>query len=145
MTPQALMVMLRSCAHKGANHSPKLDKLAAVVLEHFQCHAGATATRAIVFTTFRESVRDIVARLDKVGPLIKATEFVGQGSSKAGKGKPGGGTEGGGGGSVRGQTQKEQAAVLEKFRAGVLNVIVATSVGEEGLDIAEVRKGEGGV
>ena len=151
---QDLMVMLRTSANRGANHSPKLDKLATVVQQHFESHAateaasafgggggsgGGSATRAIVFTTFRESVRDIVARLEQAGPLIKATEFVGQGTTKAGKGKAGDGeADGGGGGKVRGMAQKEQAAVLEKFRGGELNVIVATSVGEEGLDIAEV-------
>ncbi|KAJ1957972.1 3'-5' DNA helicase, partial [Linderina pennispora] len=38
----------------------------------------------------------------------------------------------------RGQTQKEQLAVLDRFRKGQTNVIVATCVGEEGLDIGEV-------
>jgi Fanconi anemia group M protein len=32
--------------------------------------------------------------------------------------------------------QKEQVSVLEKFRRGEYNVVVATSVGEEGLDVA---------
>ncbi|XP_056164138.1 DEAD-box ATP-dependent RNA helicase FANCM isoform X3 [Syzygium oleosum] len=40
--------------------------------------------------------------------------------------------------SLKGQSQKVQQAVLEKFRAGGYNVIVATSIGEEGLDIMEV-------
>ncbi|KAJ2315017.1 3'-5' DNA helicase [Coemansia sp. RSA 2705] len=39
---------------------------------------------------------------------------------------------------VRGQTQKEQLAVLDRFRQGTTNIIVATCVGEEGLDIGEV-------
>ncbi|XVF30044.1 hypothetical protein REPUB_Repub16aG0023400 [Reevesia pubescens] len=40
--------------------------------------------------------------------------------------------------ALKGQSQKVQQAVLEKFRAGGYNVIVATSIGEEGLDIMEV-------
>ncbi|KAJ2855238.1 3'-5' DNA helicase, partial [Coemansia erecta] len=41
-------------------------------------------------------------------------------------------------GEMRGQTQKEQLAVMTRFRNGQTNVIVATCVGEEGLDIGEV-------
>ncbi|KAJ2084338.1 3'-5' DNA helicase [Coemansia sp. RSA 988] len=40
--------------------------------------------------------------------------------------------------SMRGQSQKEQLAVLGRFRQGETNIIVATCVGEEGLDIGEV-------
>ncbi|KAJ1724847.1 3'-5' DNA helicase [Coemansia erecta] len=40
--------------------------------------------------------------------------------------------------AMHGQSQKEQLAVLNRFRQGETNVIVATCVGEEGLDIGEV-------
>ncbi|KAJ2776486.1 3'-5' DNA helicase [Coemansia interrupta] len=40
--------------------------------------------------------------------------------------------------AIHGQSQKEQLAVLNRFRQGETNVIVATCVGEEGLDIGEV-------
>ena len=40
--------------------------------------------------------------------------------------------------SRRGLTQKEQIAVVKKFRDGGYNTLVSTCVGEEGLDIGEV-------
>lgn len=45
----------------------------------------------------------------------------------------------GGGKNGDGMTQKEQGQVLEDFKAGACNVLVATCIGEEGLDIPEVR------
>ena len=39
---------------------------------------------------------------------------------------------------VSGLNQKEQKKVIEEFREGKINVLCATSVGEEGLDIPEV-------
>jgi ERCC4-related helicase len=78
--------------------------------------------------------------------------FVGQGQASRGKGKKGGASGSGGGGAAAadggplaaaggggcGMTQAEQEAVLADFRAGAINVLLATSIGEEGLDIPEV-------
>jgi ERCC4-related helicase len=59
---------------------------------------------------------------------LRVAQFVGQsGSSSSGKS-----------GSRRGQTQKEQEEVLRAFNRGTYNVLVATCIAEEGLDIAEV-------
>ena len=51
--------------------------------------------------------------------------FIGQG---------GGARKGGGGGMA----QREQKAVLADFRKGAFNTLVATCIGEEGLDIPQV-------
>jgi hypothetical protein len=61
---------------------------------------------------------------------IRAHEFVGQADSKS---SSGGSVE-----SRRGLNQHEQAEVLRRFNEGVFNVLLATSIAEEGLDIAEV-------
>jgi Fanconi anemia group M protein len=37
----------------------------------------------------------------------------------------------------KGLTQKKQTAILDDFRSGTFNVLVATQIGEEGLDIVE--------
>lgn len=55
-------------------------------------------------------------------PGVKPVPFVGQSKGKEGNGL----------------RQKDQLAILNKFRNGEVNVLVATSIGEEGLDIGEV-------
>lgn len=52
--------------------------------------------------------------------------FIGQGA----------GSKKGGGGGMK---QAEQKKVLADFRAGLYNTMVATCIGEEGLDIPQVR------
>jgi len=41
--------------------------------------------------------------------------------------------------STRGQSQRKQAQVVHAFKTGAYNTLVATSIGEEGLDIGEVE------
>ncbi|KAE8268879.1 hypothetical protein A4X09_0g3458 [Tilletia walkeri] len=77
-------------------------------------------TKAMVFCHFRESVAELVTYLNANG--LKAVSFVGQASSKG----------------SRGCTQKQQEQIIRDFKAGKTNVIVATSIGEEGLDIGEI-------
>ncbi|XP_074273332.1 DEAD-box ATP-dependent RNA helicase FANCM isoform X2 [Silene latifolia] len=116
---KANVMMQRSMSH-GAP-SPKLSKLIDVLVDHFR-NNDPQKSRVIIFSNFRGSVRDILDSLAHIGHLVKATQFIGQSSGK----------------TLKGQTQKIQQAVLEKFRTGGYNVIVATSIGEEGLDIMEV-------
>ncbi|KAI9201492.1 hypothetical protein LWI28_024242 [Acer negundo] len=113
------LLMQQSLSH-GAP-SPKLSKMLEVLVDHFKTK-DPKHSRVIIFSNFRGSVRDIMSTLANIGNLVKATEFIGQSSGK----------------TLKGQSQKVQQAVLEKFRAGGYNVIVATSIGEEGLDIMEV-------
>ncbi|KAL7997230.1 putative Zinc finger, RanBP2-type, Zinc finger, PHD-type, uvrABC system, subunit B [Plasmopara halstedii] len=108
-----------------ASH-PKLVKLREVLLEHFQRHtSGESSTRAIVFTQYRASVSEIVALLRPFAPLLNVQSFIGQGAS--GKDK-----------ENKGQSQKVQQDIVRKFRLGEYNVLVATCIAEEGLDIGEV-------
>ncbi|XP_026194873.1 Fanconi anemia group M protein isoform X2 [Anabas testudineus] len=111
---------------------PKLEKLEEVVLQHFTLWAESSAdsngpqevsTRVMIFSSFRESVQEIAAMLNRHAPLIRVMTFMGQAS--AGKG-------------VKGFTQKEQLEVVHRFRQGGFNTLVSTCVGEEGLDIGEV-------
>jgi ERCC4-related helicase len=76
--------------------------------------------KIIIFAQYRDSALKIVEELSRVKE-IKARIFVGQ--SKKGDLK---------------MSQKEQKEVLEQFRNGEYNILVSTSVGEEGLDIPKV-------
>ena len=71
-----------------------------------------------MFTNYRDTAEIVANALSGVSGIIPI-RFVGQGSRNKDKGL----------------TQKQQAEILDKFRAGEYNVLVATSVAEEGLDI----------
>ncbi|XP_048129924.1 DEAD-box ATP-dependent RNA helicase FANCM isoform X2 [Rhodamnia argentea] len=116
---KAKLLMQQSLSHGAPN--PKISKMLEVLIDHFKKN-DPQQSRVIIFSNFRGSVRDIMDALSNIGDIVKAAQFVGQSSGK----------------SLKGQSQKVQQAVLEKFRAGGYNVIVATSIGEEGLDIMEV-------
>jgi len=73
---------------------------------------------AIVFAQYRDTVDYLVEELQRVEGVFPSP-LVGQ-SDK---------------GSTEGMSQDEQEEVLEDFRDGKTNVLVSTSIGEEGLDI----------
>jgi len=75
-------------------------------------------SRIMVFTNYRDTASSLLKYL-KDDPAIKAVRFVGQSSRE----------------EDLGLSQKKQAEILQKFRAGEFNVLIATSVGEEGIDI----------
>ncbi|PWA45681.1 DEAD/DEAH box RNA helicase family protein [Artemisia annua] len=116
---KARLAMQHNLSHGAL--SPKFNKMLEVLIEHFKTQ-DPQKSRVIIFSHYRESVRHIMNSIATIGEHVKATEFIGQSTGKTSKG----------------QSQKAQQAVLEKFRAGGYNVIVATSIGEEGLDIMEV-------
>ncbi|KAI8930021.1 hypothetical protein BC831DRAFT_508680 [Entophlyctis helioformis] len=111
----------------------KLDRMTATILGHFaqvekdavtEPDGAARQTRVMIFSQFRESVDEIVERLNRHQPTLRVMSFIGQTSKK--------------GSSAKGLTQKEQLEVISKFQSGNYNVLVATCIGEEGLDIGEV-------
>ncbi|OKL59595.1 ATP-dependent DNA helicase mph1 [Talaromyces atroroseus] len=107
---------------------PKLGYLRDIVLNHFMDAGEGTAgsstsnTRLMIFAHFRDSAEEITRVLKRHEPIIRPHVFVGQASAK--------GSEG--------MDQKTQLSVIDKFKNGTYNTIVATSIGEEGLDIGEV-------
>jgi len=109
---------------------PKLEYLREVVLNHFldagDGHQGAdvppSATRVMIFASYRDSTDDICRVLKRSEPMIRPHVFVGQAASKG----------------QEGMDQKRQNAVIQDFKAGQFNTLIATSIGEEGLDIGTV-------
>ena len=75
-------------------------------------------SKIIVFTNFRDTANTVRDALEEI-PIVRPIRFVGQGSRYKDKGL----------------TQKQQTEIIDQFRAGEYNVLIATSVAEEGLDI----------
>ena len=103
---------------QGFQH-PKLIKLLEIVEQHIKKNPEA---KIMVFNQYRDNALDIKEQLNKV-PGVKAELFVGQ-QKKA----------------ETGMSQKEQKQIIQDFSEGKINVLCATSIGEEGLDIPEVNK-----
>ncbi|WAR52194.1 hypothetical protein PtB15_1B633 [Puccinia triticina] len=100
---------------------PKMEKMKALVLEFFvEAQEQGKSSRVMIFCHFRDMVTDIVNYLNQERPLIKASAFVGQSNDVRGN---------------RGMNQKTQNETIQRFKNNEFNVLVATSIGEEGLDI----------
>jgi Fanconi anemia group M protein len=100
---------------KGVEH-PKLAKLVEIIKDELSKKKNS---KIIVFANYRDTVSLIKSHLDKVG--IEAREFIGQ-AKKGGKGL----------------SQKEQVQLINEFEYELFNVLIATSIGEEGLSIPAV-------
>ncbi|MFQ5968917.1 MAG: DEAD/DEAH box helicase [Nitrososphaerales archaeon] len=97
----------RGAEISGIEH-PKVDKLKEILI--------GIDSKILVFTSYRDSVEVLYNKLKEMG--FNAAYLIG----KAGE---------------RGLKQKAQVDVVDKFREGEYKVLVATQVGEEGLDISE--------
>lgn len=78
------------------------------------------SSKIMVFTQYRDTLEMIHQKLEKEG--IKSAKFFGQ-ASKDGE---------------KGLTQKEQKAIIKSFKMGEYDVLLSTSVAEEGIDIPAV-------
>ena len=101
---------------------PKLAKLKEIITEEIKKNP---RLKVIVFAQFRETLLKISKTLNEI-PGINARMFVGQAMKTNKKGEQ------------TGLSQREQREILQEFSLGKINVLCASSIGEEGLDIIEV-------
>jgi Fanconi anemia group M protein len=97
---------------------PKLNLVSDLVIEQLRSNQ---TSRIIVFTQYRDTVELIVKKLEQEGS--RPVRFVGHAT---------------GDDSSRGLSQKEQVQTLEDFKSGKFNILVTTSIGEEGLHVPDV-------
>lgn len=94
---------------------PKLEKVVPIIKTQF---LSKPDSRVIVFTHYRDTCELMTQTLEKI-PGFKPVRFVGQASK----------------GEDLGMNQREQKEIIERFQNGDYNILVATSIAEEGLDI----------
>jgi Fanconi anemia group M protein len=92
---------------KSGEENPKIKKLLDIV----SAYAGS---RIIVFAQYKYTVRSLYEAL-KILPNVRPAIFVGHGKG--------------------GITRKEQEEIIKKFESGEVNVLLSTSVSEEGISI----------
>jgi len=107
---------------RGIEH-PKIEELIKIIdIEKTKNEK----IKIIIFTQFRNTASTISKTLNKISG-IKSKVFVGQAKKISQKGES------------TGLNQKEQKKIIQEFSLGEINILCATSIGEEGLDIPEVN------
>ncbi len=111
-------ILLQELLAEKKEH-PKLLQLVDLIESKIKTNPN---NKTIVFSQYRDSVSKISEELNKIKG-INSRVFIGQAKKK----------------TNQGLSQKDQKEVISKFSTGEFNVLCATSIGEEGLDIPEVN------
>lgn len=124
--------LAREAEKHGLEH-PKLKKVTDIIKKElgqngqtklqsdgYVKDADQKSSKIMVFTQYRDSLEMIHQKLEKEG--IKSAKFFGQASRDGEKGL----------------TQKEQKEIIKAFKIGEYDVLLSTSVAEEGIDIPAV-------
>ncbi len=97
---------------------PKLKKIIEIIKKEYQQNQNM---KIIIFTQFRDTAITISKHLNELQG-IKSKIFIGQAKKKG-----------------QGLNQKQQKEIIEEFSNGKINILCATCIAEEGLDIPEVN------
>ncbi|MBI4162644.1 MAG: DEAD/DEAH box helicase [Candidatus Aenigmarchaeota archaeon] len=100
---------------EGQEH-PKLEKLKETVSSMLESNK---YSRIIIFAQYRDTIAKIASSMKKIKNAAPV-EFIGQAKKKG-----------------KGLSQKEQVQILNEFKMGFYNILCASQVAEEGLDIVE--------
>ncbi len=126
---------LSRIAEDNGHEHPKLKKLIQILNNELGLDDGQTriqslrnapdsesieAPKILVFTQFRDTLEVIHKKCQEEG--IKSVKFYGQGKS----------------GGEKGLTQKQQKEIIKSFKMGNYDVLLSTSVAEEGIDIPAI-------
>jgi Fanconi anemia group M protein len=98
---------------------PKVQELIEIITKEMQENKDM---KMIIFTQFRETASNISKRINEINGVISKV-FIGQAKKD----------------SSQGLNQKQQKKIIEEFSEGKINVLCATCIAEEGLDIPEVN------
>lgn len=126
------VTLAKKAEEDGLEH-PKLNRLVKILKkelfedgqtklqsDRFADNQNNKNSKVMVFTQYRDTLDMIYERLEKEG--IKSAKFFGQ-ASKDGQ---------------KGLTQKKQKEIIKSFKKGEYDVLISTSVAEEGIDIPAV-------
>ena len=94
---------------------PKIPKLNEIVKQQLSQNKNS---KIIIFTHYRDTSSYILKQLESID-IASPARFIGQAGKEGDKGL----------------TQKEQLKIIQDFKEGTYNILIATSVAEEGLDI----------
>jgi ERCC4-related helicase len=94
---------------------PKVQEIVSIVTEQL---ASNKESKIIVFTHYRDTSLYVLKQLENI-PGVRPVRFIGQTGKE----------------NDKGLTQKEQIEIIRRFKGDEYNVLIATSVAEEGLDI----------
>ena len=94
---------------------PKIPEIVKIVKQQFNRNP---ESKIIIFTHYRDTSSYVLEKLQEI-KSVKPVRFIGQAVK----------------GDDKGLSQKEQTEIIKKFKDETYNVLIATSVAEEGLDI----------
>ncbi len=114
---QKAITLTEKLFEKNVQH-PKYEELRKLVEEQLQKHP---ESKILVFNHYRDSIKEVVKFLNN-SEGVRVEKFIGQGNKR----------------NEKGMSQKLQQEVLVDLKSGKFNVLVTSSVAEEGLDIPSV-------